>query len=200
MTATLESLLNGNKQWAQEVLAGSPDFFTRLAKEQTPSVLWIGCADSRVPPALITQASPGDLFVQRNIANLVEPTDINILSVIEYAVVALQVQHIVVCGHYGCGGVQAAMTASSSVTLNQWLAPLKHLYQKHKAELNAMDSEKSRQNRLVELNIAAQVNNVAALSVVQEAWQQKRHLSIHGWVYALDNGLLKDLKLTVRGG
>jgi len=197
MIATLESLLTGNKKWVQEVLDSSPDFFQHLAKAQTPPVLWIGCADSRVPPTTITQALPGDLFVQRNIANLVEPTDLNILSVIEYAVTVLQVQHIVVCGHYGCDGVQAAMTSLSSVTISQWLAPLKSLYQKHKAELDAIDHVELRQNRLVELNIAAQVNNVATLPVVQDAWQQKRHLSIHGWVYALDSGLLKDLKLTI---
>ena len=167
-------------------------YFENLAKGQSPDYLWIGCSDSRVPDNEITSSNPGDIFVHRNIANLVVHTDTNMLSVLQYAVEALHVKHIIVCGHYGCGGVLAAMDRSDKGLVNHWLTNIKEVIYKNKTELQAISDEKERGNRLVELNVIQQVQNLAKTSMVQKAWR-KRELEIHGWVFDLHTGKIKDL-------
>ena len=187
-----DKLLKGNKDWVAEKLKADAAYFEDLAKGQSPDYLWIGCADSRVPDNEITSSSPGDIFVHRNVANLVVHTDTNMLSVLQYAVEALHVKHIIVCGHYGCGGVLAAMDRSDKGLVNHWLTNIKDVIYKHKDELNAIKNEKERGNRLVELNVIQQVQNLAKISLVQKAWR-RRELEIHGWVFDLSTGNIKDL-------
>lgn len=189
---TYKKLLLNNKIWAQEKLEEDAEYFTDLAKEQRPEYLWIGCADSRVPANEVIGAAPGELFVHRNIANMVVHTDFNFLSVLQYAVEVLHVKHIIVCGHYGCGGVIAAMGRNDTGLVNKWLRNIKEVYEKHHLELEAIEDEKARSNRLVELNVEEQVRNLAKTSIVQKAWKN-RTLQIHGWVYGLDTGQIKDL-------
>ncbi len=197
MGKTINELLEGNRNWVEETRAQSPDFFDDLSHGQSPKVLWIGCSDSRVPATQITAALPGSIFVQRNIANMVVHTDSNLLSVVYYAVKVLKVRHVVVCGHYGCGGVQAAMSNEKFGFLDNWLMNLKDVYKTHRRELDAITSETDRLDRFVELNITEQVNNLAKVSFIQEEWEKGEFPYIHGWVYRINNGLIKDLGLTI---
>ena len=192
-----QNLLLKNKNWVDEVTSDNPDFFKELSKGQHPPVLWIGCADSRVPANEITGTHPGELFVHRNIANMVVHTDMNMLSVLDYAVNHLGVQHIIVCGHYGCGGVQAALQNKSLGLINKWIRNIKEVYKENKTELNKIGSERGRFDRLVELNVKAQVYDLAKTSIVQQAWKDQTGLQIHGWVYGLKDGLIKDLKVSM---
>jgi carbonic anhydrase len=186
-----ERLLLENKAWASEKVEDDPNYFSRLSNLQTPEFLWIGCSDSRVPANEITGTEPGEIFVQRNIANMVIHTDLNLLSVLQYAVEVLEVKHIIVCGHYGCGGVKAAMGHHSLGIINKWLRNIKDVYRIHQDELEAIEDEGARVNRLVELNVQEQVLNLAKTSIIQSAWKHKKQPHIHGWVYGLDNGLIK---------
>lgn len=197
MADTIKGLLNGNVVWVKNTLKHAPDFFDKLSKGQTPKFLWIGCADSRVPATEITNALPGSIFVQRNIANMVVHTDSNLLSVVNYAVKVLKVKHIIVCGHYGCGGVQAAMSNNNYGFLDNWLMHIKDVYRLHQTELDGIKDEQKRFDRYVELNIQEQVNNLAKVSFIQEEWDQGEFPYIHGWVYSLKDGLLKDLEISM---
>lgn len=192
-----DKLIENNKNWVQNKLNIDADYFKKLAEGQSPPVLWIGCADSRVPANQIIGAQPGEVFVQRNIANMVVHTDMNMLSVLDYAVNALKVKHIIVCGHYGCGGVQAAMQNKSIGLIDNWLRHIKDVYRHHKAELDAIENETERFNRFVELNVVEQVFDLAKTSIVQNAWKNNQDLQLHGWVYGLDSGLIKDLQVNI---
>jgi carbonic anhydrase len=194
MEQSYQKLLEGNKQFAKRKLTEDPNFFSRLVKGQTPNYLWIGCSDSRVPANEITGTQSGEMFVHRNIANLVVHTDANLLSVLEYAVKYLEVKHIIVCGHYGCGGVKAAMTNNFHGFVDNWLRNIKDVYFKNKVELEAIIDEDERSNKLTELNVVEQVRNLAKTTIVQEAWS-KRELHLHGWVYGVHNGIIKDLSV-----
>lgn len=187
------NLLEKNKEWVSSQLEKDKDYFKDLAKGQSPNLLWIGCSDSRVPANEIIGAKPGEVFVHRNIANLVIHTDMNLLSVLDYAVNVLKVKHIVVCGHYGCGGVKAAMGNQSIGIIDNWIRHIKDLYRNHKDELAAITDNDTRFNRLVELNVMEQVQDLAKTSIVQNAWQTQQDLTIHGWVYGLNSGYIKDL-------
>jgi carbonic anhydrase len=193
-----KSLLDNNKVWVSKNLEKDPDFFNRLANGQQPPLLWIGCSDSRVPANEIIGAQPGEVFVHRNIANMVIHTDISMLSVLDYAVNVLNVKHIIGCGHYGCGGVQAAMGNKQIGLIDNWIRHIKDVYRHHATELNAIDGEKDRFNRFVELNVAEQVFDLAKTSIVQGAWKKKKELHIHGWVYDIADGLINDLEVTIR--
>jgi carbonic anhydrase len=188
-----EKLLLKNKAWAQETVQDDPNFFTELSKIQNPEFLWIGCSDSRVPANEITGTRPGEIFVHRNIANMVVHTDLNLLSVLEYAVVYLKVKHIIVCGHYGCGGVKAAMNSHSYGIINKWLRNIKDVYRYHRDELSAITDLEARTNRLIEFNVIEQVMNLAKTSIVQRAWKEEQRPHLHGWVYGLDDGLIKPI-------
>lgn len=190
---TYETLLENNKKWAEQSVSNDPEFFNRLSRTQTPEYLWIGCSDSRVPPDSITGTRPGEIFIHRNIANMVVHTDLNMLSVLQYAVEVLKVKHIIVCGHYGCGGVKAAMTHQSFGIINKWLRNIKDVYRFHEDELNSLPSEDDRVNKLIELNVQEQVLNLAKTSIVQKAWKDNKAPHLHGWVYGLDNGLIKPI-------
>lgn len=195
----IRELLARNRAWAARMRARDPDFFSRLAHQQAPRLLWIGCADSRVPATQITDLDPGSIFVHRNIANLVVHTDINMLSVVQYAVEVLRVEHLVVCGHYGCGGVRAAMAERQYGLIDNWLRHIRELRERHAAELAAIGDPKLRERRLVELNVCAQVLNLARTTIVQNAWARGHPLALHGWVYDVADGLLHDLATTVTG-
>ncbi|MBP6516762.1 MAG: carbonic anhydrase [Chitinophagales bacterium] len=192
MEESYQKLIRGNKLFAETKLFQDPDYFKKLAEGQTPTYLWIGCSDSRVPANEITHTQSGEIFVHRNIANLVVHTDSNLLSVLEYAVNFLNVKHIIVCGHYGCGGVNAAMSNSFHGFVDNWLRNIKDVYHKHEKELAAIEDRTDRANRLTELNVIEQVRNLAKTTIVQKAWSE-RPLFLHGWVYGLSNGLVKDL-------
>ncbi len=186
-----ELLLSENKKWAAAKVEGDPDFFNRLAGIQTPEFLWIGCSDSRVPANEITATDPGEIFVHRNIANLVIHTDVNLLSVLDYAVVHLKVEHIIVCGHYGCGGIKAAMSNTNyNQVLNMWLRNIKDVYRHHREELDTISDENERADRLTELNVTEQVQRLAKTSIIQKAWKQRNAPDLHGWVYGLTNGII----------
>jgi carbonic anhydrase len=197
MPEKIKQLLEGNLQWVRNTNRIAPHFFEELSKEQHPNFLWIGCSDSRVPATEVTGALPGSIFVQRNIANMVVHTDSNLLSVVYYAVKHLHVKHIIVCGHYGCGGVKAAMSRDSFGFLDNWLVHLKDVYRLHASELEAIEDEDARFRRFVELNVQEQVNNLSMVSFIQEEWKMDQYPYIHGWVYGLEDGLIKDLGLTV---
>lgn len=187
-----ERLLLENKAWAAEMVSEDPGYFERLSHLQTPEFLWIGCSDSRVPANQITGTQPGEIFVHRNVANLVVNTDVNLLSVLDYAVNHLKVKHVIVCGHYGCGGVKAATTRSDfKPVLNMWLRHIKDVYRLHKDELHAIEDEDARCDRLVELNVQEQVTNLAKTSIIQRAWKQEKRPDLHGWVYGLKDGVIK---------
>lgn len=187
-----EKLLLENKAWAQEKIEDDPEYFNRLAHLQTPEFLWIGCSDSRVPANEITGTQPGEIFVHRNVANMVVNTDVNLLSVLDYAVNHLKVRHVIVCGHYGCGGIKAATTnIDFKPVLNMWLRNIKDVYRLHRPELDAIKDEDSRCDRLVELNVEEQVRNLAKTSIVQRAWKQENRPHLHGWVYGLRDGIIK---------
>lgn len=190
-------LLANNKNWSQDKINQDNDFFLKLSNLQKPPVLWIGCADSRVPANEITGTKPGEIFVHRNIANMVVHTDLNMLSVLDYAVNHLNVQHIIVCGHYGCGGVKAAMQNKDLGLINKWIRNIKEVYKEYRHQINALETEKERLDLLVELNVKAQVLDLAKTSIVQKAWKKNTGLKIHGWVYGLDNGIIKDLKISM---
>ena len=192
----MHNLLEGNKEWVKETIERDPQFFDGLAAGQTPEFLWIGCSDSRVPASEITKQLPGSIFVQRNIANQVNNTDINLLSVVYYAVKYLKVKHILVVGHYGCGGVLAAMSNTSFGFLDNWLVNIKNVYAKYQDELDTIDNEHARGNRLVELNVIEQVRNLAKISFVQEEWANGNFPEIHGLVYSLSDGILRDLDVS----
>lgn len=196
MKESYERLLTGNKKWSAEKLKQDPDFFRNLTIGQSPEYLWIGCSDSRVPANEITDTKSGQMFVHRNIANMVVHTDLNLLSVLYYAVEVLHVKHIIVCGHYGCSGVIAAMDNKDNGFVNNWLRNIKEVYQKHKTELESISDLKERENRLVELNVVEQVHNLAKTRIVQQAWK-KRQLQVHGWVYGFNNGLISDLNVMI---
>lgn len=191
------SLLEGNRQWVQEKLDMDPDFFYKLSKGQSPQVLWIGCSDSRVPANEITRTNPGDIFVHRNIANMVVHTDMNMLSVLDYAVNVLNVKHVIVCGHYGCGGVKAAMGSGQHGLIDNWLRTIKDVYRIHAKELDAIKDEDERFNRFVELNVAEQVFDLTKTSIIQNAWKKRNEPYVHGWVYELGTGIIKDLKISM---
>ncbi|BBM01148.1 carbonate dehydratase [Microbulbifer sp. GL-2] len=190
--AEIRQLFARNRAWAEERTAKDPEFFQRLSRLQVPKYLWIGCSDSRVPANEIVGMAPGELFVHRNIANVVVHTDFNCLSVLQYAVEVLKVEHVVVCGHYGCGGVQAAMGHSECGLVDNWLRHIKDVYAHHQQELESLDEE-SRAARLCELNVMAQVQNLAMTKIVQHAWDRGQRLSLHGWIYDIRDGLIRDL-------
>ena len=189
-----DKLLLENKAWSQDIIRRSPDFFVTLAKEQCPDFLWIGCSDSRVPAETVVNAQPGEIFVHRNIANQVISTDFNCLSVVQYAIQVLQVKHIIVCGHYGCGGVKAAMEPQKAgmVITNNWLMHIKDVYRMHQDELDLLAAEKV-YDRLIELNITEQIYRLAHTAIIQAAWKQNHSPTLHGWVYGLNDGLLTEL-------
>jgi len=189
---TLKHLLENNQVWAASIKEKDPDFFTRLSKQQAPEYLWIGCSDSRVPANQITNLQPGEVFVHRNIANVVVHTDLNCLSVLQYAVEVLKVKHIIVCGHYGCGGVKAALENHEHGLIDNWLRHIKDVGRFHKSELAGL-SQKEELDLLCELNVKEQVINICNTTIVQNAWKQGRDLSVHGWIYSIENGILKDL-------
>lgn len=197
MSTFYEQLIQNNRNWVQEKLSGDPEFFSKLAKGQKPPLLWIGCADSRVPANEITGTQPGEVFVHRNIANMVVHTDMNMLSVLDYAVNVLEVQHVIVCGHYGCGGVQAAMGNKQFGLIDNWLRHIKDVYRTHRDELFAIKDEHEKLNRFVELNVIEQVLDLSKTSIVQNAWATRKGPELHGWVYDINNGLVKDLGVTV---
>jgi len=192
MENSYEKLIQGNKIYAESKLFQDPEYFKRLAEGQKPDYLWIGCSDSRVPANEITNTQSGEIFVHRNIANLVVHTDSNLLSVLEYAVKYLKVKHIMVVGHYGCGGVHASMTNTYHGYVDNWLRNIKDVYHKNAEELDAIEDKTERANRLTELNVIEQVRNLAKTTIVQAAWAE-RELHLHGWVYGLDSGFIKDL-------
>lgn len=194
MEHTYQKLLKNNAEWAAQKLEVNPEYFKNLSLKQAPEFLWVGCSDSRVPANEITGTDPGEIFVHRNIANMVVSTDLNFLSVLQYAVEVLHVKHIIVCGHYGCGGVIAAMGNNSNGLVDKWLRNIKEVYEKHRIELESIADQKARGNRLVELNVMEQVHNLAKTVIVQKAWKN-RALKIHGWVYGLDTGLVRDLNV-----
>jgi carbonic anhydrase len=187
-----EKLLQGNKTWAAGQVSKDPGYFKRLAQLQTPEVLWIGCSGSRVPANQITDTEPGEIFVHRNIANLVINNDVNLLSVLDYAVNHLKVKHVIVCGHYGCGGIKAAITNHDfKAVLNMWLRYIKDVYRIHRTELDKINDPEEKENRLVELNVQEQVFNLAKTSIIQRVWKNEQRPHLHGWVYGLKDGLLK---------
>ena len=189
-----EKLLIENKSWAAEMLKADPAYFKKLSQLQTPEFLWIGCSDSRVPANQITGTQPGEIFVHRNIANMVVNTDSNVLSVLEYAVNHLKVKHIIVCGHYGCGGIKAAMSNHDyKQVLNMWLRNVKDVYRLHREELDAIQNEDLRADRLCELNVKEQVMDLAKTSIVQRAWKHEQRPDLHGWVYGLKDGLINPI-------
>lgn len=197
MDSIYNSLLEGNRLWVQEKLEEDPEFFHRLAKGQHPQVLWIGCSDSRVPANEITRTQPGDIFVHRNIANMVVHTDMNMLSVLDYAVNVLKVKHVIVCGHYGCGGVKAAMENDQYGLIDNWLRTIKDVYRLHAQELDAIEDKEERFRRFVELNIIEQVFDLSKTSIIQNAWKQRNEPKVHGWVYDIRTGIINDLKVSL---
>ncbi len=196
---TLPELFENNRKWASEMQRTDPQFFENLSRQQSPSLLWIGCSDSRVPANTIVGLLPGELFVHRNVGNLVIHSDMNCLSVLHFAVEMLQVRHVIVCGHYGCGAVKAALEGRSHGLMDNWLWHIQDLYRDKRAELAGIETEEDRMDRLCELNVIEQVKNVARTSVVQEAWAKDQSLVVHGWIYSISNGLLKDLGVSLSG-
>jgi carbonic anhydrase len=196
---TLNHLFENNKAWADRVLKHEPDFFLKLSRQQSPDYLWIGCADSRVPANEIVGLPPGELFVHRNVANIVVHTDLNCLSVMQFAVDLLKVRHIIVCGHYGCSGVQAALRRDRLGLSDNWLRHVQDVRQKHAASLAQFSGETETFRRLCELNVIEQVANVCQTTIVLDAWERGQALTVHGWIYGIENGLLRDLKVTVAG-
>jgi len=193
---SIERLFDNNVAWIAAKTAHDPDFFHRLARQQAPDYLWIGCSDSRVPANDIVGLDPGELFVHRNVANLVVPSDLNLLSVLQFAVEILQVRHVIVCGHYGCGGVKAALGRVELGLIDNWLQPIKQTWLRHRQQLEGLDDQE-RLDRLCELSVMDQVGNVAATTIVQDAWARGHDLAVHGWVYALEDGRLRDLRCTM---
>ena len=194
-----KTLLSNNRAWAAARMEADPDYFARLARQQSPRFLWIGCSDSRVPANQIVGLEPGEVFVHRNVANQAPPQDANFLSVLQYAVEVLKVEHIIVTGHYGCGGVAASVDGVRHGLIDHWVHPIRRLAEQHREELDAIGDAAQRHNRLCELNVAEQVRNVGSDLFVQDAWDAGRELEVHGWVYALNTGLITDLEVSVGG-
>jgi len=193
----LRHLFENNAAWADGIKSKDPEFFIKLSEQQTPEYLWIGCSDSRVPANEIVGLLPGELFVHRNVANLVIHTDLNCLSVLQYAVEILRVKHIIVCGHYGCGGVKAAMENKELGLIDNWLRNIKDIYQRHRARLDQLESDKDKLNLLCELNVMEQVANVCHSTIVQNGWRHGQELAVHGWIYSIQDGILRDLNICV---
>ena len=195
---SLAKLFASNHEWSADISARDPEFFSKLVGQQSPDYLWIGCADSRVPANEIVGLLPGELFVHRNVANVVVHTDLNCLSVLQYAVDVLDVEHVIVCGHYGCGGVQAALQGNRLGLIDNWLRHVQDVMRKHRAKLDDLSDDEARLRRLCELNVIEQVLNVGQTTIVQQAWDRGKALEIHGWIYDLSDGLLKDLSVCVK--
>jgi carbonic anhydrase len=193
----LDALFENNERWASEIQATSPDFFAKLASQQSPDYLWIGCSDSRVPANQIVDLLPGEVFVHRNVANMVVHTDLNCLTVLQYAVDILRVKHVIVVGHYGCGGIQAAYSHADTGLIGNWLRNIKDVLHNNRARIMALADESARVNLLCELNVISQVANVCHTTIVQQAWRRGQNVTVHGWVYSLNDGLLKDLNCSV---
>lgn len=193
----LHNLFAKNRAWSESIHQRDPDFFAKLSRQQSPEYLWIGCSDSRVPANQIVGLLPGEIFVHRNIANVVVHTDLNCLSVAQFAVDVLKVRHIIVCGHYGCGGVRAALRGERHGLVDNWLRHVQDVRDKHQSLLNSLDNEVERTDRLCELNVIEQVLNVCQTSIVRDAWQRGQELTVHGWIYGLHDGLIRDLALAV---
>jgi carbonic anhydrase len=195
----LQELLAQNKAWAENIKANDPEFFNVLARQQSPRFLWIGCSDSRVPATQLVGMTAGDMFVHRNVANLVVHTDFNCLSVLQYAVEVLRVEHVIVCGHYGCGGIRAAMKNLSHGLIDNWLRHVQDVMHNHEESLSKIDDEVDRLDRLCELNVIEQVLNASKTTIVEGAWKRGQELAIHGWIYGLNDGLLRELNICVTG-
>src|SRR4030095_3781503 len=195
---TLDQLLANNRRWAEQIKSQDPAFFQTLSQQQSPHYLWVGCSDSRVPANQIIGVSPGELFVHRNVANVVAHTDLNCLSVIQFAVDVLEVKHVIVCGHYGCGGVQAAMDNTRLGLIDNWLRHVQDVRQKHEALLAGV-TEAERSNKLCELNVIEQVSNVCQTTIAQGAWERGQNLTVHGWIYGLSDGIIRDLNVSTSG-
>jgi carbonic anhydrase len=195
----LDDCFAANRRWAAEKVAEEPGYFSKLENLQNPDLLWIGCSDSRLPPNEIIGRAPGELFVHRNVANVVEHTDVNCLSVLQYAVDVLQVKHVIVCGHYGCGGVAAAMGSRPLGLIDNWLRHIRDVHLWNREELAAIPDRQKRADRLAELNVEAQVANLCHTTIVQDAWRRGQLVTVHGWIYALSDGLLRDLGVVVAG-
>ena len=193
----LQELLEKNREWAEGIKASDPQFFNSLAQQQTPRYLWIGCSDSRVPATQLVGLKPGDMFVHRNVANVVVHTDFNCLSVLQFAVDVLNVSHVIVCGHYGCGGVKAAMDNLQLGLIDNWLRHVQDVMHKHNEELETIVDDGRRLDRLCELNVSDQVLNVSKTTIVQNAWNRGQELAIHGWIYGISDGLLRDLNISI---
>ncbi|MBV9211747.1 MAG: carbonate dehydratase, partial [Acidobacteria bacterium] len=192
---SLSNLLENNRAWSEQIKAQDPDFFQKLSEQQSPAYVWIGCSDSRVPANQIVGLSPGELFVHRNVANVVSHTDLNCLSVLQFSVEVLKVKHIIVCGHYGCGGVNAALNQDRLGLIDNWLRHVQDVVKKHEALLASIDDKQARLDSLCELNVIEQVSNVCQTTVVQDAWERGQELAVHGWIYGLSDGLLRDLNI-----
>jgi carbonic anhydrase len=192
-----KDLFERNRQWAESIKRDDPTFFTRLSEQQNPEILWIGCSDSRVPANQLLRLAPGEVFVHRNIANVVVHTDLNCLSVIQYAVDILKVKHIIVCGHYGCGGVKAVLDKLEHGLIDNWLRHIKDVYRYHREQLDRCESPKQKLDQLCELNVMEQVGNVAHTTIVRRAWKAGQELTVHGWIYSIEDGILQDLSVTV---
>jgi len=197
--SSLQSLFENNRQWAESVHTSDPDFFEKLAAQQNPEYLWIGCSDSRVPANQIVGLLPGEVFVHRNVANMVVHTDFNCLTVLQYAIEVLQVKHVIVVGHYNCGGVLAAYENTDNGMIDNWLRNIKDVQYKHRKQINALEGKDARVDLLCELNVMTQVENVCHTSIIQNAWSRDQQVDVHGWIYSLKDGLLKDLGCSVSG-
>lgn len=192
-----KNIVKNNRKWVEACIEQDPEYFRKLADRQQPPLLWIGCADSRVPANQIIGAEPGDVFVHRNIANMVIHSDMNMLSVLDYAVNVLKIKHVIVCGHYGCGGVAAAMTNQSFGLIDNWIRHIKNIYRLHKKVLDSIEDQQERFDKFVELNVVEQVFDLAKTSIVQNAWKNNQDLHLHGWVYRVSSGIIKDLDVNV---
>jgi carbonic anhydrase len=192
----LGNLFENNRRWAERISEEDPEFFSTLSKQQSPKYLWIGCSDSRVPANQIIGLMPGEIFVHRNIANVVVHTDLNCLSVIQYAVEVLRIEHIIVCGHYGCGGIRAAMEPREHGLIDNWLRHIRDVYRYHQQRFDLLEDPEEKVDLLCELNVVEQVSNVCSTTIVQNAWKSGRDLFVHGWIYSISNGILKDLEVT----
>ena len=193
----LKNLFDRNKSWAEKIKESDPDFFSKLSKQHNPEYLWIGCSDSRVPATEIVNLMPGEIFVHRNIANIVVHTDLNCLSVIQYAVEVLQVKHIIVCGHYGCAGVKAALDDKEHGLIDNWLRNIRDAYRFHQDELDAITDHQQKINLMCEVNVIEQVYNICQTTIVQNAWDAGQNLTVHGWIYSIEDGILRDLNVCV---
>ena len=196
---TLDHLFSNNREWADRTRKSNPDFFTKLSRQQNPDYLWIGCSDSRVPANEIVGLAPGEIFVHRNIANMVIHTDLNCLSVIQYAVELLNIRDIIVCGHYGCGGVKAAMEKREHGLIDNWLRNIKDVYRYHQEQIGALENEKDKFDLLCELNVMEQVANICHTTIIQNAWKSGQEVAVHGWIYGIEDGILKDLNVRITG-